>query len=874
MPPRVHRLVVHQDAYSLRQFPIFTPAHRMTDPATLKGHTPMMRQYFGLKAQCPDTLLFYRMGDFYELFFEDAEKAARLLGITLTSRGQSAGQAIPMAGVPVQSVDGYLAKLVRLGERVAIGEQMGDPATAKGPVERAIVRVITPGTLIDATLLDAGQEPLLLALCPEGSRCGLAWLDAAGGRLMVREVAATTLADVVARRPVAEIIAPADTPLPPGISPQRLQHLEKSDFQTHRTQAILDRYFGERLASFGCHDWPLALRAAAVLLHYAETQLRSSLTQIQRIHPERAEEEIYLDATALRALEVVESLHEDGPTLLTLLQKTQTVMGARLLRRWLLRPLRQGPALTARQETVAALTSGSGPVAIQKTLHGIADAERILTRIALNRANPRDLAQLRSTLQALPALRAALDTAAHPALTAYRERIPLFATLRALLERALVDAPPMTQRDGGYIRADYDAELDRLQQLSQNLQEVLRDLEQQERQRTGIASLKIQFNRVHGFYIEISRSYQGPIPDDYRRRQTTKNAERYINDALKAIEDQALSAESLALGRERLLFTQMLEAASPDVPALQDAMTAVAELDGLSTLAERAITLHWSAPRLVTESLLRIRDGRHPVVEAQIGSNFVPNDLDFDEKQRMLLITGPNMGGKSTYLRQTALIILLAHIGSWVPASEAIIGPIDQIFTRIGAADDLAGGRSTFMVEMSETARILHLSTAQSLVILDEIGRGTATYDGLSIAWATAEALVERGAYTLFATHYFELTEIDLPGLRNAHLDALTQGDQVTFLHRVESGPAAQSYGLAVARLAGMPDPVVQRARHRLSQLEDPAQPSRSDTLPAQLSLFQTAPHPVVHRLSKIDPDQISPKQALDLLYALKELTQ
>uniref|UniRef100_E6QBR1 Methyl-directed mismatch repair protein n=1 Tax=mine drainage metagenome TaxID=410659 RepID=E6QBR1_9ZZZZ len=846
----------------------------VNESGAIRQHTPMMRQYFGLKEQCPDALLFYRMGDFYELFFDDAEKAAQLLGITLTSRGQSAGRAIPMAGVPVQSVDGYLAKLVRLGERVAIGEQIGDPATAKGPVERAIVRIITPGTIIDGALLDGGQEPLLLALCPEGTRCGMAWLDAAGGHLMVREVADTAVADILARRPAAEIIAPEDTPVPAGIDPKKLQFLEKTGFQTRRCDAVLERYFGERLVGFGCNDWPLALRAAAALLNYAETRLRSSLSQIQRIHPERAEEELHLDATALRALEVVESLQGNGPTLLTLLQKTQTTMGARLLRRWLLRPLRQGPVVAARQEVVAALTQGSGPVAIQKALHGIADAERILTRIALNNTSPRDLAQLRSTLQALPGLRLVIQETGNPALDVFEQRITLFVTLRTLLEKALVDTPPMTQRDGGYIRAGHDGELDRLQQLSQNLQEVLRDLEQQERQRTGIAQLKIQFNRVHGFYIEIARSYQGPIPDDYRRRQTTKNAERYINDALKAIEDQALSAESLALSRERLLFTQLLQTISPEVPALQDAMAAVAELDALSTLAERAVTLHWCAPHFVTEPVLHIHDGRHPVVEAQIGSNFVPNDLDFDEERRMLLITGPNMGGKSTYMRQTALIVLLAHIGSWVPAREAVIGPVDQIFTRIGAADDLAGGRSTFMVEMSETARILHLATAQSLVILDEIGRGTATHDGLSIAWATAEALAERGARTLFATHYFELTEMDLPGLRNAHLDALTQDDQVVFLHRVESGPAAQSYGLAVARLAGVPDPVVQRARQRLRQLEESSRSSLSHTAPAQLSLFQAAPHPAVYRLSQVEPDQLSPRQALDLVYALKELAR
>ncbi|MBU2843819.1 DNA mismatch repair protein MutS [Acidithiobacillus thiooxidans] len=851
---------------------------RSTEPSA--QHTPMMQQYLGLKAECPDALLFYRMGDFYELFYEDAQKASTLLGITLTSRGHSAGEPIPMAGVPVHSVDGYLGKLVALGEKIAIGEQIGDPATSKGPVERAIVRVLTPGTIVDGGLLDSHQEPLLLAICPEGPSCGLAWLDAAGGRLMLREIPQTGLTDLLARRPVAEIILPEDAPLKTSLNNKHAQGLDKTLFQTRRSQAVLERYFGERLDSFGCNDWPLALRAAGALLHYAESQLRGSLAQIQHLQPERAEDELYLDATAYRALEVVESLHEQGPTLLSLLQKTRTPMGVRLLRRWLLRPLRQGPDLLQRQQHVSALVAGQGPEPLQKALQGIADAERILTRIALRSANPRDLAQLRSTLQALPALHESLQRFAQSPLHDYRERIGLFAETRLLLENAIVDQPPMTQRDGGYIQTGYDTELDRLQALSHNLQDVLRNLEQEERQRTGISQLKIQYNRVHGFYIEISRSYQGPIPDDYRRRQTTKNAERYINDALKRIEDQALSAESLALSRERLLFTTLLDALLPEVAALQNTMTAVAELDVLSTLAERAISLNWSAPQLVAENNLHILDGRHPVVEAQMGSQFVPNDLHFDGQQRMHLITGPNMGGKSTYMRQSALIVLLAHIGSWVPAREAIIGPIDQIFTRIGAADDLAGGRSTFMVEMSETARILHLATARSLVILDEIGRGTATYDGLAIAWATAEALLERGAFTLFATHYFELTELENPKLSNLHLDAFAQNDQVIFLHRVEEGPAAQSYGLAVASLAGIPEKVVSTARVRLQLLENSSSarprilpnPAPAQNPPAQIPLFAATPHPALELLEQMDPNNISPREALAVLYQLKEL--
>lgn len=842
----------------------------MVETDRINLHTPMMQQYLRLKAECPEALLLYRMGDFYELFFADAEKAAQLLDITLTSRGASAGQPVPMAGVPVQSLDAYLARLVKLGQSVAICEQVGDPATSKGPVERAIVRVITPGTITDGELLDARNEPLLLAVYGEGQRWGLAWLDAAGGRLSVREVGGTALADEIERLQPAEVLWPEGEAIP-AAQDGRARTLPKSAFQEARTQATLLRHFGAQLPGFGCADLPLALRAAGAILAYAEIQLHQPLTQVRRIHPQRPEEELHVDATALRALEVLDSLQGNGPSLYGVLQHTQSPMGARLLRRWLLRPLRQGVELSTRHDIVNTLID-HGFTALRKALKGLPDGERLLTRIALKSANPRDLALLRQVLQHLPALREALEALPHPALRDALARIPSFTHLYERLRRALVDNPPITLRDGGVLRAGFDAELDRLNSLSHDLQGVLRDLEQRERARTGITQLKIQFNRVHGFYIEVGRSHQGPLPADYRRRQTLKNAERYINDELKAIEDQALSAQSLALARERLLFAQLLDELDADLPALQDAMETIAWLDCLSTLAERAVTLDYCAPVFREERILHIQDGRHPVVEAQLGSAFVPNDLHCDESRRMLLITGPNMGGKSTYMRQNALIVLMAHIGSRVPAREAIIGPVDQIFTRIGAADDLAGGRSTFMVEMSETARILHLATPESLVLLDEIGRGTSTYDGLAMAWASAEALVARGAYTLFATHYFELTEISLPGLCNVHLDALTQGEGVIFLHRVEDGPASQSYGLAVARLAGIPEAVIGRARERLLELEDPAREQpRPAGQPAQLALFQPQ-HPALSLLAATDPDQLSPRKALDLLYRLRSL--
>ena len=842
----------------------------MVETDRINLHTPMMQQYLRLKAECPEALLLYRMGDFYELFFADAEKAAQLLDITLTSRGASAGQPIPMAGVPVQSLDTYLARLVKLGQSVAICEQVGDPAASKGPVERAIVRVITPGTITDGELLDAGNEPLLLAVWGEGQCWGLAWLDAAGGRLSVREVAGPALADEIERLQPAEILWPEGEAVP-AAGRSRARFLAKAAFQEARTQAVLLRHFGAQLPGFGCTDLPLALRAAGAILAYAETQLHRPLTQVRRIHPQRPEEELHVDATALRALEVLDSLQGNGPSLYGVLQHTQSPMGARLLRRWLLRPLRQGQELASRHDIVNALIA-HGFTALQKAMKGLPDGERLLTRIALKSASPRDMALLRQVLQRLPALREALEPLPHPALREAWARIPAFDRQYERLCRALVDTPPVTLRDGGVMRAGFDAELDRLNSLSHDLQGVLRELEQRERARTGIAQLKIQFNRVHGFYIEVGRSHQGPLPADYRRRQTLKNAERYINDELKAIEDQALSAQSLALARERLLFAQLLDEVGADLPALQEAMETVAWLDCLSTLAERAVTLDYCAPVFSSERILRIQDGRHPVVEIQLGSAFVPNDLHCNESRRMLLITGPNMGGKSTYMRQNALIVLMAHIGSRVPAREAIIGPIDQIFTRIGAADDLAGGRSTFMVEMSETARILHLATPESLVILDEIGRGTSTYDGLAIAWASAEALVARGAYILFATHYFELTEISLPGLSNVHLDALTQGEGVIFLHRVEDGPASQSYGLAVARLAGIPEAVIGRARERLLELEDPArEPPQPAERPAQMALFQPQ-HPALTLLAATDPDHLSPKSALDLLYQLRLL--
>jgi len=843
----------------------------------LAAHTPVMRQFHELKAQHPDALLFFRMGDFYELFYEDAERAATILGIALTSRGQSAGAPIPMAGVPVHSVDTYLARLIQAGERVAIAEQVGDPSLAKGPLEREIRRVITPGTLVDASLLSADREALLVALLPEKHRWGYASLDVAGGRLGIRDLGEDRLLETLVRREVAEILLPESCPLPrdlPRGLPQPT-YIEPERFQRHQTEAILQRYFSQPGQIVDGDRHPLALRAAAVLLDYAESRLKNPLHQIRQVLPENDEEELALDGDSLNALEILEG-RQGGPSLYRILQHCRTAMGARLLRAQLARPLRPGPVLQARQRALAVLIAQRGHLRLQELLTRIPDAERIVTRVALRSASPRDLGQLRRFLQIIPEFQNALETVLDTDGALAEFPWPDLTAERRLLENALDDELPSTTRDGGYIRAGFDADLDRYRQMNDNLQQILVELEQSERERSGIPQLRLQYNRVHGLFIEIPRSYAGPLPEDYQRRQSTKHAERFSNPRLKDLETQSLAAESRAKTLEREIFSGILDQLARRIGDLQCLCRHVARWDVRANLAERALALRWSAPSFCDESVLEIEEGRHPLVEMQLGSGFVPNDLHFDADQRLLLVTGPNMGGKSTYMRQTAIITLLAHMGSWVPARRARFGPIDRIFTRIGASDDLAGGRSTFLVEMQETARILNLATEHSLILLDEIGRGTSTYDGLAIAWACLESLAEKRCFTLFATHYFELTELRLPGVQNAHLSALPQQDDIVFLHHVEPGPATQSFGIAVARLAGLPEKVLQSARRHLAELEDPTRPppGGNASVDAQLSLFTENPHPVLQRLRDLDTDALSPRAALDLLYELQGLAR
>ncbi|WP_248886045.1 DNA mismatch repair protein MutS [Acidithiobacillus acidisediminis] len=842
--------------------------------SVVPSHTPVMRQYLALKAENPDALLFFRMGDFYELFYADAERAAALLGIALTTRGQSAGAPIPMAGVPIHSAEGYLARLVRAGLTVAIAEQIGDPALAKGPVERSISRVLTPGTLVDSSLLEPEQEALLAAIHADaGGALGLAILAVASGELRVQDFTdSANLGDRLRQLQPAEILVPEGIQGWSDLPMERCQSLPTSAFQANSCERILGRYFGSRLGGFGVNSHPLALRAAAALLDYAESRLKAPLSQVQSIIPERPSETLGMDANALRALEIFSGRDSEGPSLWKLLQHCQTAMGARLLRRWMLRPLRQGEGLFDRHRALASLVEGARYRALQQALHGLADAERVLTRIALERASPRDLAQLREFLQRLPAIQAAVEGLTEHGLPA---RLSLqqvdFSAVHQLLHRALQDEVPLSQRDGGFLRDSYDEELASLRHIEQHVAGELAALEEYERERSAIPQLRVQFNRVHGYFFEIPRSHAGPIPPDYQRRQSTKHAERFSNPALKEIEDRVLSAESRALARERELFVELVRVLHPQIEKLQTLLQQIAELDLLANFAERAQSLRWHAPEFCDEPVLEIDAGRHPLVEAELGAHFVPNDLHLNAERRTLLITGPNMGGKSTFMRQNALIVYLAHIGAWVPAQRALCGPIDQIFTRIGAADDLAGGRSTFMVEMQETAQILHQATAQSLVILDEIGRGTATYDGLAIAWASVEKLLRLGSLTLFATHYFELTELQHPKLANVHLDAIANADQVTFLHQLEAGPATQSYGLAVARLAGVPEDVLRQARERLATLEN-STPAPANAHNHQLSLFSEATHPVLQLLAEIRPDECTPRAALDILYRLREL--
>jgi DNA mismatch repair protein MutS len=896
------------------------PVEAIGNPAkALEKHTPMMQQYLRIKADYPTTLLFYRMGDFYELFFDDAEKAARLLGITLTQRGASNGAPIKMAGVPFHAAEQYLARLVKAGEAVAICEQIGDPATSKGPVERRVLRVITPGTLTDSSLLPEKSERPLLALHvapaatqaasrkPEPLRIGLAWLSMASGALTLMECTADAKSLPARLKQELERIAPAEilaseptenaggsaTALKATIVPE--WHFDVASGE----KSLLEQLGVATLAGFGATGLSAALGAAGALLRYAQATQGKELRHVRTLAVEAEQDFVGLDAATRRNLELTETIRgEDtsaaAPTLFALLDHCRTAMGSRLLRHWLHHPRRDQAVAQARHAAIAALLDAEASAALSSTLAAVPDIERITTRIALLSARPRDLAGLRAGLQQLPALQQPLAACSRidhvpsgsPLLQALQQTLATPPACLDLLEQAIAAEPAAMVRDGGVIAPGFDAELDELRGLSQNAGQFLLDLEVRERTRTGIANLRVEYNKVHGFYIEVTHGQTAKVPDDYRRRQTLKNAERYITPELKAFEDKALSAQERALMREKILYEQLLLDLAPHIAGLQASAQAVAQLDTLVALAIHAKRHDWCAPQLVAEPLLAIEQGRHPVVENQI-ERFIANDCEFSAERRLLLITGPNMGGKSTYMRQTALIALLAYVGSFVPAARATIGPIDRIFTRIGAADDLAGGRSTFMVEMTESAAILNGATEQSLVLMDEVGRGTSTFDGLALAWAIARQLIEHSrSMTLFATHYFELTQLPQshPSAANVHLSALEHKDRIVFLHAVQPGPASQSYGLQVAQLAGVPPAVIRAARKHLATLE-----AQSVSGNGQFDLFASppvaidTPEPTAPdcdalalraALEAIEPDTLSPRAALEQLYRLKQLIQ
>ncbi len=850
-------------------------------------HTPMMQQYFSIKKDHPNELVFYRMGDFYELFFDDAKKAAQLLDITLTTRGKTGGNPIPMAGIPFHSAENYLARLVRGGHSVAICEQVGDPATSKGPVERKVMRVLTPGTVSDEALLDERRDNLLAALTVKDGVFGLAVLDVTSGRFTVQEInEPSALQAELQRLDPAELLLDEGEEFEPAISQRkgvRLQPPWQYDLDSATTQ--LCRQFETRdLAGFGCQHLEIAISAAGCLLEYVRDTQRTGLPHVRSLQAESREECIQIDAASRRNLEIDINLSGGTEnTLAEVMDNTATAMGSRQLRRWLNRPIRCHDQLHLRQSCVQAIQESFQWQFIYDHLKAIGDIERILARVALRSARPRDLARLRDALQEMPALSDLLHSINEDALDHLRNAIVPFPHEADLLQRAVIENPPVVIRDGGVIADGYDAELDELRQLSEHAGDYLIRLEEQEKARTGLSTLKVGYNRVHGYYIEISRAQSDQAPADYIRRQTLKNAERFITPELKEFEDKVLSSRSRALAREKALYEALIEQLNENLSALQNLAICLSELDVLNNFAERAESLNFCRPTLNRENGVHIDAGRHPVVEQVSDQPFVPNDLNFDNDSRMAIITGPNMGGKSTYMRQIALIVLLAHTGSYVPAAAATLGPIDRIFTRIGSSDDLASGRSTFMVEMTETANILHNATPCSLVLMDEIGRGTSTFDGLSLAWACAAHLAQQlKAYTLFATHYFELTGLpeQMEGVINLHLNATEHNDNIIFMHKVQEGPASQSYGLQVAKLAGIPLNVVNNAKEKLVLLEQQeSQPnmtaaSATTASPMQSDLFAAEPDPAVEKLASIDPDDLTPRQALDLIYQLKQLSK
>jgi len=890
----------------------------MSDTA-LEKHTPMMQQYLRLKADHQDKLLFYRMGDFYELFHDDAVRVAKLLDITLTQRGASNGSPIKMAGVPYHAVEQYLARLVKMGESVAICEQIGDPATSKGPVERKVVRIVTPGTVTDSALLEEKRDNLLLALHQRNNEVGLAWLNLASGQFTLAEVAAKQLPAELERLQPSEILF-AESTTAPQFKNAANKSLPDWHFDRDTAHRALCQQFGTRdLAGFGCDDFTVGLEAAGALLGYAKLTQGQSITHIRSAQVYHADEYVRMDAATRRNLEITQTLRgEPAPTLLSLLDTCATNMGSRLLAHWLHHPLRDRTVLQARLEAVEQLNSLHHTV--HEQLKPSVDVERITARIALRSARPRDLSGLRDTLKTLPQLHstlakcdaaliqqlaAALNLSERPAPHPTVRPEPVEGSARSaggpegthqtgapanpstgsgrtgielveLLQKTIKAEPSSVLREGGVIADGFDFELDELRGIQTNCGDFLMELELRERARTGIDKLKVEYNRVHGFYIEVSFANADKVPDDYRRRQTLKNVERYITPELKAFEDKALSANDRALAREKFLYEQLLDQLAPFIPQLQRIAAAIAELDVLATFAERAATLNFSAPQFSDDAQLVIRQGRHPVVQAQVDT-FTPNDCTLNDTRRTLLITGPNMGGKSTYMRQVAIIALLAHVGCFVPAQEAVLGEIDQIFTRIGASDDLASGRSTFMVEMTEAANILHNATDKSLVLVDEIGRGTSTFDGLALAYAIARHLLEiNRSYTLFATHYFELTRLaeEFKQLANVHLAAVEHQHSIVFLHSVNEGAASQSYGLQVAALAGVPNSVIRSAKKQLVKLEQnsAAQNPQGDLFTAAPEAPEPEEHPLLSALRDLQPDEMSPKEALERIYQLKKL--
>ena len=849
-------------------------------------HTPMMRQYLAVKDDYPQMLVFYRMGDFYELFFDDARRAAELLDITLTARGESGGRSIPMAGVPYHTVESYLARLIARGESVAICEQMEAPGATKGPVRREVVRVVTPGTVTDDALLDARRASLIVAVAPARRAIGLAVLELARGDLAVTEVADDqALAAELARLAPREIVFAENTTLAVATGDAALTERPAWVFDAVSARRKLEAFFQvAQLDGFGCATKPRAIAAAGALLDYVEATQHAALAHIGAMRTFGVADTLILDAATRRHLEIEQAAGGDPRhSLVGLLDRCVTAMGARGLRRWLAEPLRDFNALRHRHQAIDTLIHG-GHADLHDHLRGIADIERIATRIALASARPRDLAGLRVGLAALPAIKTCLAGFDAPLLAELDTRIDPLTAVAERLARAIVDNPPVVLRDGGVIARGYDASLDELRGLSYNADDTLAELETRERQRTGVDTLKVGYNRVHGYYIEMGRTHADKAPADYRRRQTLKGVERYITPELKQFEDQVLSARERALAREKSLYAELVAELGAYLPPLQAIAAALAELDVLATLALCAIDYQWSAPTLTDTPGIAIQAGRHPVVERFAAEAFVANDVTLDDSQRLWLITGPNMGGKSTFMRQTALIVLLAHIGSFVPAETATIGPLDRIFTRIGAGDDLAGGQSTFMVEMSETAQILHHATERSLVLLDEIGRGTSTYDGLALARAIAERLVRHNrAYTLFATHYFELTQIadSWPASRNAHFEVAeyhSGGEQkLVFLHAIRQGPASRSFGLQVAALAGVPKPVIRQAKQHLDALEQQAAAGHGPQLglfdpPPETAIEDNAPDLLRAALAEIDGDELTPREALDVIYRLKAL--